>query len=264
MALRDAWPQRRRPRAPAATTCCRLSNSSDIRLDDLKLSPTPSAQARSRPCPRDRQFDRHARLLRPILIGKDNVVIDGVARIEAARLLGLDRAPCIRIEHLSDDEQRLCASRSTGLRRKANGTSTALKIEFEELILVDAPIEIDRLYARDEIDQIMVLDPDDGVERGPLAPEAARCSRRPARRPLIRLDRTSLVCGDATDPAVLRRLMSAGSRRPRLRRRVASRRSPQGRIARPLGPDRRALQCRHRRQCHRRRAIASSRWPRAK
>ncbi len=29
----------------------------------------------------------------PVLIGKDNVVLDGVARVEAARLLGLGRAP---------------------------------------------------------------------------------------------------------------------------------------------------------------------------
>lgn len=43
----------------------------------------------------------------PILIGKDNVVIDGEVRIEAAKLQGLDREPCVRIDHLSNEEQRL-------------------------------------------------------------------------------------------------------------------------------------------------------------
>jgi len=43
----------------------------------------------------------------PVLVGKNNVVIDGEARIEAAKLLGLGRATCVRIDHLSDDEQRL-------------------------------------------------------------------------------------------------------------------------------------------------------------
>src|SRR5579872_5480556 len=31
----------------------------------------------------------------PILVGKDNLVLDGVARLEAARSLGLERAPCV-------------------------------------------------------------------------------------------------------------------------------------------------------------------------
>src|SRR5437764_15447014 len=43
----------------------------------------------------------------PILIGKDNVRLDGEIRVEAARLLGLDRIPCIRISHLNENEQRV-------------------------------------------------------------------------------------------------------------------------------------------------------------
>lgn len=42
----------------------------------------------------------------PVLIdGHDNVV-DGVIRIEAARLLGLPYVPCIRVDHLNADETR--------------------------------------------------------------------------------------------------------------------------------------------------------------
>ena len=32
----------------------------------------------------------------PVLIGKDNHILDGGARIQAARLLGLGYAPCLR------------------------------------------------------------------------------------------------------------------------------------------------------------------------
>jgi hypothetical protein len=42
----------------------------------------------------------------PILVGKDNLVLDGVVRVEAARLLDLGRVPCVRIEHLPETEQR--------------------------------------------------------------------------------------------------------------------------------------------------------------
>src|SRR5271156_2865802 len=32
----------------------------------------------------------------PVLVGKDNRVLDGAVRVQAARLLGLGRAPCLR------------------------------------------------------------------------------------------------------------------------------------------------------------------------
>ena len=43
----------------------------------------------------------------PVLVGDNNVIIDGLIRVEAAKLLGLGEAPCVRMEHLSKVEQRL-------------------------------------------------------------------------------------------------------------------------------------------------------------
>ena len=48
----------------------------------------------------------------PILVGKDNLVLDGAVRVQAARLLGLGRAPCVRIENLSETDQRVRRSRA--------------------------------------------------------------------------------------------------------------------------------------------------------
>jgi ParB-like chromosome segregation protein Spo0J len=105
----------------------------------------------------------------PILIGKSNVVIDGEVRLEAAKLLGLGEAPCVRIDHLSDEEQRLLRLAVNRLGEKGEWNLDELRIEFEELILADAPIEISG-FDLDEIDQIVTGDEVETVEQGPLFP----------------------------------------------------------------------------------------------
>src|SRR4051794_21455820 len=42
----------------------------------------------------------------PALINASGEIIAGHARIEAAKALGLSRIPCIRVEHLSNSEER--------------------------------------------------------------------------------------------------------------------------------------------------------------
>ena len=78
----------------------------------------------------------------PILAGKNNMVLDGEARVEAAKLLGLPKIPCICIGHLSEAEQRTLRLAINRLGEKGSWDIGELKIEFEELIVVDAPIEI--------------------------------------------------------------------------------------------------------------------------
>ena len=105
-----------------------------------------------------------------MIVGKDNIVIDGAIRVEAARLLGLGRAPCVRIDHLSEDEQRVLRLAVNRLAEKGQWNLDQLKIELEELILTDAPIEIAG-FAPDEIDQIVLGEAGNIPEEGPLAPE---------------------------------------------------------------------------------------------
>jgi hypothetical protein len=87
----------------------------------------------------------------PILVGKDNMVLDGEIRVEAAKALGLTTVPCICIDHLTDEEQRTLRLAVNRLGEKGEWDLTELKIEFEELILTDAPIEISG-FSLDEID----------------------------------------------------------------------------------------------------------------
>jgi hypothetical protein len=58
--------------------------------------------------------------------------------------LSLERVPCVHVDHLSPDEQRVLRLAVNRLAEKGQWDLEALKIEFEELILLDAPIEISR------------------------------------------------------------------------------------------------------------------------
>jgi DNA modification methylase len=144
----------------------------------------------------------------PILIGKDNLVLDGAARVEAARNLGLECVPCVRIEHLSDSEQRVLRLAINRLGETGDWSLEALKIEFDELILADAPIEISG-FSLDEIDQIILGEGTEGLEEGPLEPE-------PSATPISRLGDVfqlgphRIACADATDPEALHRVMGEG------------------------------------------------------
>jgi DNA modification methylase len=141
----------------------------------------------------------------PLLIGKDNVVIDGDSRLAAAKLLGLSSVPCIRVDHLNETEQRLLRLAVNRLAEKGVWDVGELKAEFDELIIADAPIDISG-FGSDEIDQIVIGTNEDGREIGDLAPLPGAAAVTQL-GDIIRLGSHYVICGDATDPAVVRRLM---------------------------------------------------------
>jgi DNA modification methylase len=140
----------------------------------------------------------------PLLIGRGNELVHGEVRYEAARQLGLDRVPCVRVEHLSPDEQRVLRLAVNRLAEKGQWDLDALKIEFEELVLLDAPIEIAG-FSPAEIDHVILGDASESLEQGPLEPESAVAVARIG--DVFQLGPHRIACGDATDPETVRRLM---------------------------------------------------------
>ena len=141
----------------------------------------------------------------PIVIGKDNSLIDGAIRVEACRRLGIESVPCIRMDHLSKEEQRILRLAINRLGENGQWDIQELKLEFEELIILDAPIEITG-FSLDEIDHIALDDNVEQAEVGPLEPEK---DSEPVAfvGVLYKLGQHRLICGDATDPAVIKDLM---------------------------------------------------------
>jgi DNA modification methylase len=141
----------------------------------------------------------------PLLVGRENEIINGEVSYEAAKQLGLDRLPCVRIGHLSSEEQRVLRLAVNRLAEKGEWNLYALKIEFSELIVTDAPIEITG-FSPAEIDHVILDEDEQGLEQGPVEPEP---SAAPVTRlgDMFQLGPHRIVCGDATDPAVLARLL---------------------------------------------------------
>ncbi len=141
----------------------------------------------------------------PVLIGSGNAILDGAIRVEAAKQLGLPRIPCIRVGHLTGAEQRLLRIALNRLGENGAWSLADLKIEFEELIVEQAPIEISG-FSAPEIDQILLGDDPPPHEPGPLAPApgAVAIARQ---GDVFLVGDHRIACGDATGGDVFEALM---------------------------------------------------------
>lgn len=151
----------------------------------------------------------------PLLVGKGNEIIDGETTLEAARLLGLEHVPVIRVGHLTETEQRALRLAVNRLGEKGEWDLEALKCEMEELIVLDAPIEITG-FTLDEIDHILLDDEQvPGAEVGPLEPDSGRTAvARPG--DIFCLGPHRVACGDATSAKVWEALMEGSPTPARL------------------------------------------------
>jgi DNA modification methylase len=78
----------------------------------------------------------------PILIAKRNRVIAGHGRLKAAKMLGLDQVPTIRIEHLTKAELRAYALADNRLAELASWDNERLAEELSELITLELDFDI--------------------------------------------------------------------------------------------------------------------------
>jgi ParB-like chromosome segregation protein Spo0J len=133
----------------------------------------------------------------PVLIDKDKDVIDGVIRIEAAKRCGLSTIPCIRIDHLNEVELRIVRLALNRLQERGEWDLEELKLEMQEIIRLDGPIEITG-FELSEIDQIIIGDELSALESGALEPSA---NANPVAVPgdIFRLRHHRIICGDSTD-----------------------------------------------------------------
>lgn len=92
----------------------------------------------------------------PILIDEIGRVIDGLARLDAAKALGLEKVPCIVVSNLSPEELRLLRLAINRLGETGQWDLEELSLEFQELLDGGASLE-ETGFTLPEIDQITLL-----------------------------------------------------------------------------------------------------------
>lgn len=131
---------------------------------------------------------------------KENVIVEGHGRLAAAKALGFETVPVIRLDHLTDEERRAYAIAH-------NKTAELSKWDFEKLDLELAGIKsIDMSrFGFEVIDE--EVDPDDVIEDVP--PDDAE--RRAEYGFIFELGDHRLMCGDSTKPEDLDALMGGAA-----------------------------------------------------
>lgn len=150
----------------------------------------------------------------PVLIDEANVIMAGHGRVEAARKLGLETVPCVRIEHLTDAQKRAYILADNKLALNAGWDPEILSIELQHLTAID--LDFDVTITGFEMPEIDVLLGGAGKVQGTADPadDVTEVASGPAvTRPgdVWLIGRHRLMCGDARDPAAFARLL-AGER----------------------------------------------------
>jgi hypothetical protein len=146
----------------------------------------------------------------PILVDSESVILAGQGRFEAAKLLGLDAVPGLRIGDLSEAQKRAYVLADNKLAERAGWDRQLLAVELGELsvLLPDLGLsvdltgfkvrEIDRVLA--DVEQKTSASPDDDIV---LPPEVT--VSRPGDAWM--LGRHRIICGDARQGEVLREIL---------------------------------------------------------
>jgi DNA modification methylase len=142
----------------------------------------------------------------PVLIADDGEIVAGHGRVCAAKLLGIETVPAVRLTHLSEAERRAYVIADNKLALNAGWDREMLAIELQGLIDLDFEIELTG-FSLAEIDIVL----DEARESAPDGTDASIEDTIPPYQheapavtqpgDLWLLGRHKLLCGDAREAA---------------------------------------------------------------
>ena len=127
--------------------------------------------------------------------GPDNLIVEGHGRLLAAKQLGMETVPCIRLDHLNDEQRRAYALAHNKTAENSEWDFDILPEELERIVDIDMS-QFGFDINLDEEQEIV----EDEVPEVPEEPKTKTGD-------VYELGQHRLICGDSTDHAVIDRLM---------------------------------------------------------
>lgn len=152
----------------------------------------------------------------PVGIWSDqNIIVEGHGRLMAARSLGMTEIPCVRLDHLTDDQRREYGIMHNKTAELSDWDFDALERELQDLDLSEFGLTFDpdSAEAQDTEEELLASvqedevpePPNDDPEKGPVQkPESVRGQ-------IWQLGVHRLMCGDSTEEADVRLLMDGAT-----------------------------------------------------
>ena len=143
----------------------------------------------------------------PVLVDGENRIIAGHGRVEAARLIGMTTVPVLRLEHMTEADRRAYVVADNRLAELAGWDNELLALELGAMLELDPELDL-ALTGFDTAEIEALLNSLDQEATGDAPVEIdLKATLVSEVGSLWQLGDHRLICGDATDPEVYRRLL---------------------------------------------------------
>ncbi len=142
----------------------------------------------------------------PVLVDEANGIIAGHGRVLAARKLGMQDVPAIRLAHLTEAQKRAYVIADNKLALNAGWDEELLRLELNDLQDLNFDVALTG-FSTEELDALMAPPGTEGLTDPDAVPEAPE---HPVSVPgdVWLLGRHRLACGDCTDALVVEKALA--------------------------------------------------------
>jgi DNA modification methylase len=146
----------------------------------------------------------------PVLIDGKKMILAGHGRVEAARLLDMDRVPCVRLDNMTTEQKRAYVLADNKLALNAGWDEELLAEELSALLEIDLDFDVEVTgFSIPEIDGLVDgLAPEEpGDPADDIVPELEDGPGRCRPGDIWQLVPHRLICGDALEAETVRALI---------------------------------------------------------